>query len=220
MPSAFGVEHEILKYSREYGSANEVPDNTTRRKLRPLPDTEKITIRKGPRKKRKTELQVAREIAKSYAKLAPKLAAAAAKGDKYAALRMAAGNQGPKVAEHMAVSRSANKNVVPLLNRRGRQAKLNQAKVSHLKAIGAAQTGRTAAQGAKKIASDASATNYAREGTGIGTMEEHAQRMMGTTPRKPDYERKSGKVKMLTAGAVGVGGGGGAYLYSQRKKSA
>ena len=61
MRSPFGVDHGwIKKYSRAYGTARKVEDKTTRAKLRPLPDTQKITIRQTKKKlKPKKQLELA-----------------------------------------------------------------------------------------------------------------------------------------------------------------
>jgi hypothetical protein len=53
--SAFGVEHGwtwFEKYSRAYGTAREVQGRQRPRKLRPLPDTELITLKRKPKRKK------------------------------------------------------------------------------------------------------------------------------------------------------------------------
>ena len=195
MTSAFGIEH-ISKYSREYGSAREVPDHTTRRKLRPLPDTERITLRK-------------KRIKKSYTKIAPKLMRAAAKGDRYAAQRLAAGSQGKKVAYHLNEAKAANSSKVSPLNPRARKARATTAKVSTIAAGMAQRTGTDAAQAAKKTAGSISAANYA---TGSG--------VRGATEAKPKLFSSGNKIMGASVLGGAAAGGGGAIYANQRRKSA
>ena len=196
MTSAFGIEHVISKYSREYGTANVVPDHTTRRKLRPLPNTEVIKLKR-------------KRVAKSYTKLAPKLMAAAAKGDRYASQRLAAGSAGKTVNFHQKAAKEIpDTKGIGRFSGSGKARKAAQTNQYQAAAL-ARGTGNAAAQAAKKTASSISAVNYAA-GSGV----------RGVTEAKPKLFSTGNKIMGASVlGGAGVGGGAAVYA-NQRRKSA
>jgi hypothetical protein len=209
MQSAFGVDHGDLfsKYSMAYGNNRAAISDIAKDKKKRI---------KAMAKKRSGEI-VAKPhehvdswfgVKKSYAKIAPRLMAAAAKGDAYAAQRLAAGAQGKKVAQHIQAAQA-----VPDTRgigrfsgsgraRKGAQTQLYQA------AAAEKRTGTASAQGAKKMVSERSAANVARPMGGVGATERAA---------KPEHSPLlSGKVMLGTLGAGAAATGGGA-LYANRK---
>jgi hypothetical protein len=209
MQSAFGVDHGDLfsKYSMAYGNNRAAISDIAKDKKKRI---------KAMAKKRSGEI-VAKPhehvdswfgVKKSYTKIAPKLMAAAAKGDAYAQARLAAGSQGKKVAYHLNEAKAANSSKVAPLNMRARKARNTTAKVSTIAAGMAQRTGTASAQGAKKMVSERSAANVARPMGGVGATERAA---------KPEHSPLlSGKVMLGTLGAGAAATGGGA-LYANRK---
>ena len=195
MTSAFGIEHEISKYSRAYGTARKVPDHTTRMKLKKLPDTDKIIMRR-------------KKLSKSFSDNAVRLAEAARKGHPYAQARLAAGQAGKSVNFHQKAAQEAGAATkgIKRLNPKVRGVR-EAGKTSAIVADNMKNFGRGSKLGAQKIVNDASAASRVK-----------TPAVAAAAPAKQGWS--TGNKLMAASVGAGAAGGAGGALYANRKRSA
>lgn len=147
-------------------------------------------------------------ISKSYTKLAPKLMAAAAKGDRYASQRLAAGSAGKTVNFHLKAAKEIpDTKGIGRFSGSGKARKAAQTNQYQAAAM-ARKTGKSAREAAQKTVGSISAVNYA---TGSGVR---------ATEAKPKLFSTGNKIMGASVlGGAAVGGGGAIYA-NQRRKSA
>jgi hypothetical protein len=221
MKSAFGVDHgEIIKYSGAYGVnriavANIEKDKLKKRKA--MKDGKKL-----PPEPVKHHQHVdswfgsaspLKGVKKSFTSNSARLMAAAARGNEYAAAKVAAGAQGKKVAQQMRQAQQANVQVKGIRRMSPKvRAMQNKAKSHTVAANQAKASGYHAAQAAKGAVSRASAASFQKPGT---------PRLGSIAERRPEPSTTGGTLKLLGAGAgIGAAGGTAGYAYSQRKRTA
>jgi hypothetical protein len=213
MRSAFGVDHgEIIKYSGAYGVNRIANANIEKEKLKKrkaLKAGKKLEAPTKPHDHVNSWFGSASPVKKSWTKNSARLMAAASRGNEYAASRVAAGAQGRKVAQHVQAARATapEPGVMSRFSRSGKTRRAAQTR--HFQAASREKAvGFNAAESAKRIVNESSATSHTRGTSRLATME-----------NKPK-QGISGSYKLLGIGAGAGAAGGAGYAYSQRKRTA